>query len=1154
MKRRLLFAMLCIVSALGMNAQTWTASEVGEGYALLYNVGTGQYLTRGNGWSTQASIGGITHAMPVELKSVNGNYFIRTAVNNDNYGLEHLSGTVYTDQSRDKQSAWTFTLVEGTESNPVYNIISAGGNHSGGDGTYLTAQGGESTIVGEGTDGMIANAQWKVFLYANAQASYATAMANATEENPVDASLFIGDTGFGSVKNIADHFWTMQSSNYNPNGGDVALNPVAESWCAAFTLSQTITVPNGYYRLRAQTFIREYNETGADYPVVYINEATKPFVKMKTETASLGTVSAYFANGDDGEYYWTDWTDVVTVTGKSITVGVKGTRTDTWCAWDNFQLQYLGPIDLSEFIQGLADAVAAAQAYESQLPAAVYANIAAVITENNKTYEDGDGYSAAIVAINNAVNTYATAEIIADYSRYQTIKNAALAVAPATDTEEADEAVGTATTTAAIDAAIATLRTAFLGELYNVTVPADPGWIDVTNIMIDNPTVSQNVDGWNVENVGRPYDWSTGPTTNFGETEFYQSTFDFNQTIALNRGTWEFGVTGFHRAGNHNTYFYAGEDKILVPGVESSVVNSMAGAKDWFDQGNGQVALKFIIESDQNVKIGILNQDTETDRWTIFRNFTLKYYGAPDYSVYDNQWAALVAEANAAKANTVNANITGSELTNLNTAIADEPDGSSKANYIEKIDALQAALQAFNAAAPSYDKYVAYKNETTTLFGSDLDVAAPTTAAEATAAVQALNVAQYNKVAEDYKFSLTSKIGDFSTWTGTATLGADRTPDTPNSLDWEHWSGVTHPYYEQCADGWSNAGGWTIKYEKMCILPAGDYVIKVAARSSAGVTSSVTCTALPGVSISLPCAGNNTRGINTDGEASWEDEDTFISTGGKNPTVGGTGAGWQWRFLPFTLETETEVTMTFYAEASSQYQWMSIADGELLSMENIATAVAYNDASANTIADVDVANVTITRTVKEGLNTVVLPFDCTLGQVEAAFGTGAEVYAYSETGDNPKDVTINFNKVNAGTISANVPVLVKATVASTEQVFEGVEVVAPTADVKAEGANFDYVGVYAPMTVATGDYFVSGGKLYKSAGATNLKGFRAYLKDKNPETTEEVKLYIDGVATAISEINADVQESGLIYNLAGQRVSKTTRGIYVINGRKVVVK
>ena len=50
-------------------------------------------------------------------------------------------------------------------------------------------------------------------------------------------------------------------------------------------------------------------------------------------------------------------------------------------------------------------------------------------------------------------------------------------------------------------------------------------------------------------------------------------------------------------------------------------------------------------------------------------------------------------------------------------------------------------------------------------------------------------------------------------------------------------------------------------------------------------------------------------------------------------------------------------------------------------------------------------------------------------------------------------------------------------------------------------------------------------------------------------------MFIDGLETAISEINADVEkENGVIYNLAGQRVSKATRGIYVKNGKKVVVK
>ena len=540
----------------------------------------------------------------------------------------------------------------------------------------------------------------------------------------------------------------------------------------------------------------------------------------------------------------------------------------------------------------------------------------------------------------------------------------------------------------------------------------------------------------------------------------------------------------------------------------------------------------------------------KVDGWNTTYSTSKAYQTAIDNVHAATDYIIAYSAAVTALNNASYSNVTGTERQALITAINTVADEN---NYVSVAGSINTACSAFIAAAPAYDKYVAYKAETVELWGTDLGIATPTSAAEATVAVQNLNIAQYNKVASDYPYSLVSKIGDFSTWTGTAQIGTPREAGTPNSLDWEHWSGVTHPYYEQDNNGYNDAGGWTIQYTKTTTLPAGSYVVKVAARSSAGVTSTITCTALPGVEISLPCAGNNTRGINTDGEASWDENDTFISTGGKNASVGGTGAGWQWRFLPFTLAAETEVTMTFYAEASSQYQWMSIGDGELLSATNIATAVAYNETANNTIEDEDVANVTMTRKIKEGYNTVVLPFDCTLGQVEAAFGTGTEVYEFSENSDDANAITVNFNKVAAGTISANVPVLIKATAASNEQVFNGVQVVAPTADVNVAGKNIDFVGTYAPIAaIAEGDYFIGNGAIYKSAGNTSMKAFRAYLKVKNANA--DVKLFIDGIETGISEINGTAVESGAIYNLAGQRVSNAQKGIYIVNGKKVIIK
>ena len=47
---------------------------------------------------------------------------------------------------------------------------------------------------------------------------------------------------------------------------------------------------------------------------------------------------------------------------------------------------------------------------------------------------------------------------------------------------------------------------------------------------------------------------------------------------------------------------------------------------------------------------------------------------------------------------------------------------------------------------------------------------------------------------------------------------------------------------------------------------------------------------------------------------------------------------------------------------------------------------------------------------------------------------------------------------------------------------------------------------------------------------------------------------IDLKADAINSISAEQTKSGVIYNLAGQRVSKATQGIFIVDGKKVAVK
>lgn len=197
------------------------------------------------------------------------------------------------------------------------------------------------------------------------------------------------------------------------------------------------------------------------------------------------------------------------------------------------------------------------------------------------------------------------------------------------------------------------------------------------------------------------------------------------------------------------------------------------------------------------------------------------------------------------------------------------------------------------------------------------------------------------------------------------------------------------------------------------------------------------------------------------------------------------------------------------------------------------------------------ANVTLTRTIKGGdtWNTFVVPFDIDNDELKAAFGNDVAVAEFSENSDDANAVTINFNMMDTPAITANKPVLLKGN-AGKSFPFNGKLI--KIGDAKVAGKNVDFVGTYdASTTVKAGDYFISANKLYKSEGSTTLKGTRAYIDAKN---AEEVKLFIDGIETGISEINGTAVESGAIYNLAGQRVSNAQKGIYIVNGKKVIIK
>lgn len=75
---------------------------------------------------------------------------------------------------------------------------------------------------------------------------------------------------------------------------------------------------------------------------------------------------------------------------------------------------------------------------------------------------------------------------------------------------------------------------------------------------------------------------------------------------------------------------------------------------------------------------------------------------------------------------------------------------------------------------------------------------------------------------------------------------------------------------------------------------------------------------------------------------------------------------------------------------------------------------------------------------------------------------------------------------------------------------------------------------------------------YKVATTSEVPAWHVYLDISDASAPDF--LGFDGGTTSINELNVKGQADGAYYNLAGQRVAQPTKGLYIVNGKKYIVK
>lgn len=206
-----------------------------------------------------------------------------------------------------------------------------------------------------------------------------------------------------------------------------------------------------------------------------------------------------------------------------------------------------------------------------------------------------------------------------------------------------------------------------------------------------------------------------------------------------------------------------------------------------------------------------------------------------------------------------------------------------------------------------------------------------------------------------------------------------------------------------------------------------------------------------------------------------------------------------------------------------------------------ATNLLLTDANAfNAPYDFTAESVKLTRSLQNGINSFVLPFEVSANEL------GASKVATYKSYDLGKKVAY-FE--TAESVVANTPFLTTDLTTDAKEPselnFTNKRIVATL-----ENLGTDFVGVYT-RTKAEGKYGIDEkGNLHKGGADAYVNPFHAYL---NVEGVASVAF--DGSVTAINNIAADKVADTAVYDLSGRRVNgKLQKGLYIMNGKKVVVK
>ena len=656
------------------------------------------------------------------------------------------------------------------------------------------------------------------------------------------------------------------------------------------------------------------------------------------------------------------------------------------------------------------------------------------------------------------------------------------------------------------------------------------------SITIKNPDMA-TTDGWtgadkfghpkNNENPGsnvtRPYfeTWVSVPN--------HQTAKSFSQIVKdCPAGAYEL------KAAVTATYQVAGNDIHNNNGVYLYIKDGKKVTKTPCKTGDAAQYFSVVVNHEVagDLEIGLQIDETTGVNWVAFDNFSLNCYGIGNYdALVKKNYEAILATAKATKDD----NVIGDEKTKLESLIAATPT-----DYVTAANDLQLATINFNEAKVSYQALVdanelkqeelAYASKDKYTAFTTSKGATATSAADAETKANAIIAARRAYVESNGKAegvvgaeNCTSKVinPNFANQKEGWEEGQDKKGTTLIGETWTNADGTKGGYYY---DYYNKENNMYLS-QTVSGLAAGKYIVTVKARASQDLSY-----------MYVRINGNNATHINA-----------IDNTGGVFDR------GWSDYTTEFTVGDDGQVIIAVghYKpdRVNNKGGWFGFGDVRLV---RLSEAVTLDEAADNVIEAKEAADVTLKRKfVANKWNTLVLPFAVSDADVKTTFGADAKIVKYS----NADDANINFTTSTKG-IEANVPVLIMPAAVNAEDTYTFNSVSIVVADPKADGTNYSFVGSYKPHDLVNDDYMLYADKWWKTEAGDKykIKAFRAYIKANTPAAAKQLNLVIDGQTTGLklNTVNGNIE--GETYNIAGQRVANSYKGLIIKNGKKIIKK